>query len=414
MPPGTYGELRDPDGRPEVALPLGDDSSQPALPADLHESAARGRFFTTGSVAGPGRWRVYVGPADRLPGWTTVVAVPSDEVRSSLNRLVLIEVTAGVGLLTLLGGGSWLILRRGLRPLERMAQSAATITAGDLSQRVHPSDDRTEVGQLGLALNTMLSRFESAFREREEVEAKLRQFLSDASHELRTPLTSIQGFAEMFRLDAAADHVNLEVILRRIEEETARMRVLVDDLLLLARLDETRPLERQPVDLSVLAADACSDAAAADPGRPVTLDAPAPIVIRGDRDHLRQAIANLVTNAVRHTPPHTPLEVSARAEPDPAVAVVAVRDHGPGLDAEGLAHAFDRFWQADRARVGHGTGLGLSIVAAIAHEHGGVVAVANAPGGGAVFTLRLPLSGTTNGASAGAIDGALGPPEGVR
>ena len=129
-----------------------------------------------------------------------MVAVPSDEVRSSLNRLVLIEVTAGIGLLTLLGGGSWLILRRGLRPLERMAQSAATITAGDLSQRVDPADDRTEVGQLGLALNTMLSKIESAFREREEVEAKLRQFLSDASHELRTPLTSIQGFAEMFRL----------------------------------------------------------------------------------------------------------------------------------------------------------------------------------------------------------------------
>ena len=210
--------------------------------------------------------------------------------------------------------------------------------------------------------------------------------------------------------------MNLEVILRRIEEETARMRVLVDDLLLLARLDETRPLERQPVDLSVLAADACSDAVAADPGRPVTLDAPAPIVIQGDRDHLRQAIANLVTNVVRHTPPHTPLEVSAApSRPGSrcrAVAVVAVRDHGPGLDAEGLAHAFDRFWQADRARVGHGTGLGLSIVAAIAHEHGGVVAVANAPGGGAVFTLRLPLSGTANGASAGADRRRRRPPGG--
>lgn len=424
IPSGTYGELRDGNGEVDVSLVLSEAGSKPALPANLQETSSGGRFFTTGSVEGDDRWRVYAGPSDRYSRWTTVVAVPSDEVRSSLNRLVLIEVTAGLGLLAVLGAGSWLILRRGLRPLERMAQSAAMITTGDLSQRVTPSDDRTEVGQLGLALNTMLSEIESAFREREAVEAKLRQFLSDASHELRTPLTSIQGFAEMFRLvgredvggadvgredgapDLASDHVDLGVILRRIEEETARMRVLVDDLLLLARLDETRPLERQPVDLSVLAADACSDAVAADPGRPVTLDAPASIVILGDRDHLRQAIANLVTNAVRHTPPHTALEVSARAEHD--VAVVVVRDRGPGLDPDALAHVFDRFWQADRARVGHGTGLGLSIVAAIAHEHGGTASAANAPDGGAVFTLRLPLGARPPGPQAVAVPSAVG------
>jgi two-component system OmpR family sensor kinase len=273
-----------------------------------------------------------------------------------------------------------------------MATSARSITAGNLSERVSPSEDRTEVGQLGLALNTMLDEIESAFAERDRTEHRLRQFLADASHELRTPLTSIQGFAELFRLGEhagpGAAEVDLPVIMRRIEEESARMKTLVEDLLLLARLDQTRPIERAPVDLAVLAADACSDAVAAAPDRPVTLDAPQPVVVLGDNDHLRQAIANLVTNAVRHTPAGTPIEVSARVAG--GAAVVAVRDHGTGLDDEALAHVFDRFWQADRARVGTGAGLGLAIVSGIAAEHGGTATVANAAGGGALFTLSLP------------------------
>ena len=168
------------------------------------------------------------------------------------------------------------------------------------------------------------------------------------------------------------------------------MKTLVEDLLLLARLDQTRPIERVPVDLAVLAADACSDAVAAAPDRPVSLDAPAPAVVLGDRDHLRQAIANLVANALRHTPAGTPIEVTARIEG--GAATVAVRDHGGGLDDDALAHVFDRFWQADHARVGHGAGLGLAIVAGIATEHGGTATAANAPGGGALFTLRTEWS----------------------
>ena len=170
------------------------------------------------------------------------------------------------------------------------------------------------------------------------------------------------------------------------------MKTLVNDLLLLARLDETRPVERQPVDLAVLAADACSDAVASQPTRPVSLDAPDPVVVAGDGDHLRQAIANLVSNALRHTPPGSPIEVSTRLVE--GRAVIEVRDHGPGLDTEALQHVFDRFWQADHSRTGAGAGLGLSIVAAIAHEHGGRVSAANAPGGGASFTIDLPLTGT--------------------
>ena len=169
------------------------------------------------------------------------------------------------------------------------------------------------------------------------------------------------------------------------------MKVLVEDLLLLARLDETRPHASEPVDLSVLAADACSDAVATAPDRQVTLDAPAPVVVLGDTDHLRQAIANLVANAVRHTPPGSPIEVATRIEGDQAS--VTVRDHGPGLDEATLAHAFDRFWQADAARVGTGSGLGLAIVAGIAEEHGGTVTAANRVDGGAAFTVTVPVAG---------------------
>jgi two-component system OmpR family sensor kinase len=356
-------------------------------------AARRGRLTTVRSKSGAVRYRVLTSPAPGPDGETVLVALPLGQVTSSLHRLVLIEGSAAVVLLAVLSGGALLILRRGLRPLERMAFTAGAIAEGDLSQRVTPAGGPTEVGQLGLALNTMLDGIEQAFAERDATEARLRQFLADASHELRTPLTSIQGFAELFRLDADHDRVDQATMMRRIEEESARMKVLVEDLLLLARLDQTSPVERTQVDLAVLAADACSDAVAADPDRPITLDAPEPVVILGNDAHLRQAVANLVTNAGRHTPAGTAIEVGAHLTP--GHAELTVRDHGPGLDDAALVHAFDRFWQADEARVGTGAGLGLSIVAAIAAEHGGTASAANAPGGGAVFALDLP-TGTPN------------------
>jgi two-component system OmpR family sensor kinase len=329
---------------------------------------------------------------DRLPaapGYTSVVAAPTTDVTGSLHRLLFLEVSGGAILLAVLCAGAWLILARGLRPLEAMATTAGEITAGDLTRRVAPSGGPSEVGQLGLALNTMLDDIEAAFAERDATERRLRQFLADASHELRTPLTSIKGFAELFRLDRDHDPVDLPTILRRVEQEADRMSVLVDDLLLLAHLDETRPIERQPVDLAVLAADACTDAVAAAPDRKVTLDAPQPAVVAGDESHLRQAIANLVTNAVRHTPAGTPIEVGAHL--DGGTVTVSVRDHGAGLTDDALAHVFDRFWQADGARAGDGAGLGLSIVAGIASEHGGAAKAANAAGGGALFTIAVPV-----------------------
>lgn len=391
-PLGTYGELRDSAGAILAHVQLSTSDAVPELPADLVGKQGPARYFTTGSATGSGDWRVSVSLSAPPLNHTVIVAVPMGEVTSALHRLILIETSGGAGVVAILSIGAWFILRRGLRPLEHMASTAGTIAAGDLSHRVDASQPRTEIGQLGVAFNSMLDEIEAAFAERDATEARLRQFLADASHELRTPLTSIQGFAELFRLHMGDDQVDLPTILRRIEQESARMRVLVEDLLLLARLDETRPLERAPVDLAVLAADACSDAVAVAPGRPVTLDAPEPVVVLGDQSHLRQAIANLVTNAVRHTPDGTPVEVAARLEG--GKAIVAVRDHGPGLDEHALAHAFDRFWQADKARSGTGAGLGLSIVAGIASEHGGTASVVNVADGGAQFSLRLPLNGT--------------------
>ncbi|HET6875775.1 MAG TPA: HAMP domain-containing sensor histidine kinase [Acidimicrobiales bacterium] len=391
LPLGTYGQLRDSSGKAYgQSVYYGSSDSVPDLPAIL-TAPSGGRIFTVGAKSGSGSFRVYVVPDQQL-GYT-VIAIPTTEVANALRRLVLIEAAAIGALLIVTAAGAWFILRRGLRPLERMAATAASISAGDMSQRVTTASPTSEVGQLGLALNTMLDDIEAAFAERDATEQKLRQFLADASHELRTPLTSIQGFAELFRLHGEEAKVELPTILRRIEEESARMKVLVEDLLLLARLDEHRDIERKPTDLVVLAADACTDAVATDPGRAVTLDAPGPLVVEGDEVHLRQALGNLVSNALRHTPPGTPLEIGCRREGNEAV--VTVRDHGPGLDEGSLAHVFDRFWQGDKARVGTGAGLGLSIVAAIASEHGGRAEAVNAEGGGAEFRLVLPASVTT-------------------
>ncbi len=391
LPPGTFSELLNPSGSVRASTEyLGSSTSRPKLPSPLGSVPAKGRLLTTGSTTGGGSWRVLLSPASGVPGDVVVIAVPTSGVTAALHRLLLIEAGVAAGLLAILSLGSWLVLRRGLRPLEEMATTARSIAAGDLSRRVAPEGGPTEVTQLGAAIDTMLSDIEAAFAEREENEQRLRRFLADASHELRTPLTSIQGFAELFRLGVDNEHIDQPTIVRRIEDEAARMRTLVEDLLLLARLDLAPEPQHDALDLAVLAADACSDAVAMAPDRPVTLNAPDPVDVMGDANHLRQAIANLVTNAIRHTPSGSPIEVSASRQN--GTAIVSVRDHGPGLDAEGLEHVFDRFWQADTARSGVGAGLGLAIVSAIATEHGGGAEAGNAEGGGAVFSLRIPAA----------------------
>jgi two-component system, OmpR family, sensor kinase len=288
------------------------------------------------------------------------------------------------------------VIRVGLRPLERMGRVASEIANGDLSRRVTPDDPRTEVGRLGASLNQMLVQIEQAFADRGESEDRLRRFLSDASHELRTPLASIRGYAELFRLGAAAEPEELERAMARIESEATRMGVLVENLLLLARLDELPEMTLVPVDLRELAEHAVQDTRAVAPDRDVRLTADGAAWVLADSEQLRQLLTNLTRNAVIHTPTGTAIEVTVGA--DGGRAVLEVRDHGPGLPADAGDHVFERFWRTEggRSRGRGGAGLGLAIVKAIVQAHHGEVHAGNATDGGAVFTVTLPIVQAAN------------------
>jgi two-component system OmpR family sensor kinase len=392
VPPGTYGQHRDANGKPDgspVTFDYGSSSTMPApkLPADI----PLGKPITVGAVGGSGlKYRVEAFADDDQPG-STVVAVPLRDVTSTLHRLERVEALVIVGVLLALGALAWWVVRLGLRPLDRMGETAGAIAAGELHQRVEPATSRTEVGRLGLALNEMLSQIETAFAERTASENRLRRFLADASHELRTPLVSIRGYAELFRIGAAREPKDTEKAMRRIEEESRRMGVLVEDMLTLARLDELRESVHEPVDLEKLAADAVEDARAVAPGRSIELAADSPATVDGDPHQLRQVLANLMRNALTHTPAGTPIEVRVGGSPEQAE--IEVRDHGRGLPPGDPAELFERFWRAAPGReraAGGGAGLGLAIVAAIVDAHGGRVQASNAEGGGASFVIRLP------------------------
>jgi two-component system OmpR family sensor kinase len=319
-----------------------------------------------------------------------IVATSLHDVDGTLHRLLLIEllVTAAV-LAALVALGMW-VVRLGLRPLEAIGATAAAIAAGDLSQRVAREDDRTEVGRLGRALNAMLHQIETAFRAREASEARLRRFVADASHELRTPLAAVRAYAELFSRGAQARPDDLARSMEGIARESERMSVLVDDLLLLARLDEGRPLERSPVDLDAVVSEAVETARAVEPGRPIDcVLEPTPVL--GDRVRLRQIVDNLLANARSHTPAGTPVHVTVGREN--GSGVIEVRDEGPGMEPEQVERVFERFYRADpsRARTSGGVGLGLSIVAAVAEAHGGSVSARSEPGCGATFRIELPL-----------------------
>src|SRR6266536_3798363 len=409
----SFLQLRYPDNR--VMKTLSWEATAPRLPAILPVSTSPGAgpdgavAFTVPSKRrgddrhGGGEWRVR---AVRLPGsggYLLAMATPTKDVQETLGHLRQIE--AAVGLLVLLGVAllARRAVRRGMRPLEEIGATARAIGAGELDRRVEPTDARTEVGRLGVALNAMLHQLETAFQRRQASEERLRRFVADASHELRTPLTSIRGYAELFRRGASANPDDLAKAMRRIEAEAARMGALVDELLLLARLDQGRPLERAPVDLAVLAADAVADARAVEPERPVTLERDGPVVVDGDADRLRQVLANLIANVWQHTPPATPMRVRACLDDQGRTAVLEVADDGPGLAGEQRERVFERFWRADRSRPragengrrhgGAGAGLGLSIVAAVAAAHGGRATVESVPGQGTTFRIELPLDG---------------------
>ena len=398
VPSGTYAALYDPNGEEvnHVVFSYGTGGEPtPELPSDVLSFDGRSQLSTSGSVVGGSDFRVI---AEHFEGgYTVVIAIPLTEVRQTLRRLVVVAVLVTVAVIAAMAVLASSIVRRGLRPLERIEQTAGAIAAGDLSRRVEDDDTRTEVGRLGGALNVMLGRIERSMDEQRASEEALRRFLADASHELRTPLTSIRGYAELFRRGAGDDPADTALAMRRIEQESARMGVLVDDLLFLARSGRGRPIAREPFDLARVTADAAQDSRAVDPSREIGLDVPGSLVMVGDEGRIRQVLANLLSNALTHTPEGSPIQV--RASVAGGWAELAIADHGPGLAPHESAHVFEAFYRADPARgrtadaLGAGTGLGLAIVAAIAEAHGGSASVTSDLGSGATFTVRLPVAG---------------------
>lgn len=388
----------------ELRSPLRADEAPPDLPAMRPAEAAHraGRAFTVPSDGSDGiSWRALALPLDDGSG-TLIVATSLDDVEGTVQRLVAIDMIVGglvVGGLAIAG---YLLIRTSLRPLTQIEATAAAIADGDLSRRVPDDDPRTEVGRLGRALNAMLEQIETAFREREASEAtarrseeRMRRFVADASHELRTPLTSIRGYAELHRQGAVTEPDAVSQLLRRIEDQATRMGLLVDDLLLLARVDAERPFERTPVDLATVAAEVVESARATAPDRDISCRTDGEdLVVPGDAARLRQVLTNLVDNALTHTPDGTPVTVTVRraAERDAGWVALEVRDEGPGLTPTQAEHVFERFYRTDaaRTRARGGSGLGLSIVEAIARAHGGRAEVESAPDQGATFRVLLP------------------------
>ncbi len=358
-------------------------------------AALDGRPFTVESSVAGSHWRAVAYPTNDASGWV-LIALPLAEARDTTSTMVSVLLLSGAGIVLLGGLAAGWAVRRSLAPLGRIEETAAAIAAGDLSRRVRTAPETTEVGRLGVALNGMLTQIEAAFDARTASEARMRRFVADASHELRTPLATIRGYAELYRMGALTGTEQVDDTMRRIEGSARRMGTLVEDLLALARLDEGRPIAYEPVDLTVLAADAISDLRALDPDRPARLaplDAGQPAgatLVLGDDARLRQVVANLVGNVVQHTPPGTPVEIAVGA--GSGVGVIEVRDHGPGIDPEHAARVFERFYRVDasRTRESGGAGLGMAIVAAIVSAHGGQVALAQTPGGGTTVRVVLP------------------------
>ncbi|MEV4542820.1 sensor histidine kinase [Micromonospora echinaurantiaca] len=408
--------------------------SEEDLPSRLddirwYEEHADQGAFTAEAADKRIRWRVMIRQVS--DNEFKVVGQNLADVDVAVRQLLWIDVLVGGAVLILLASIGAGIVRTSLKPLVEIEQTAAAIAGGDLTRRVPDPEEgqdcpTSELGRLSRALNAMLTQIEAAFTARaasetaarsaeasardaavaaqasearaRRSEERMRQFVADASHELRTPLTTIRGFAELYRQGAARAPEQTADLLRRIEDEAARMGLLVEDLLLLARLDRERPLSLAPVELPVLASDAVEAARVMAPERRVELEiepGSGPLVVYGDDGRLRQIIGNLMTNALTHTPPDASVTLRLRAEPG-NLAVVEVADTGPGLAPEQAERVFERFYRVDAARTRRaggntGTGLGLAIVAALVSAHHGAVEVAETPGGGATFRVRLPL-----------------------
>ncbi|MFF3545858.1 sensor histidine kinase [Streptomyces platensis] len=402
IPDGTYVALIDDRGRVVAQTPArdpdGQAGSRPELPDPVPDGFAEHLVTLSAEGAPVPRYRALSFPyghsatVRRTPGsppqrFSRVVVAkslqPAEDVVYWLvgaDSAATLAVLAGI---VLLSRG---VLDVGLRPLRNMAATATAIADGDLDQRIDVAGRHSEVGEVGTALNR-------AFDERQRSEEQLRQFVANASHELRTPLTTIRGWAQLHLHGLAQDPALIERAMLRIEGEAARMHTMVEELLLLARLDQGRPIAHAPVDLGALADDAVTDAGVVAPGRPLTVEVPGEVFACGDEDRLRQVLQNLLSNALRHTPPDTPVSVTAHALPD-GTAQLAVTDQGPGMPPATAERIFERFYRGDQSRnpTSGGTGLGLSIVRSIAEAHGGTATVRTAPGKGSTFTVTLPAA----------------------
>jgi two-component system OmpR family sensor kinase len=418
--PGQAVVIYGRDGSVLVGVLSAEGLSSPVLPgfAELTTRAGGGKPFTVDAVDGQSGWRARVVSTDNNGG-LAVMALSLRDVDATADGLLLIDGSVMLLVLLVLGVVAALVVRIGLRPLTRMERISTEITAGNLARRVEDADPHTESGRLGIALNVMLDRIGAEMAARTISEQRLRQFVADASHELRTPLTSIRGFAELYRRGGAPPGPALDETMGRIEGEAARMGLLVEDLLLLARLDLRRPMRRAPVDLLAIAADTIRDAHARRPDRTVRLVplGPAgagldPVTVLGDEHQLRQVATNLVANALQHTPPDAEITVrvgrrsaSGLSTSGPAVfsaagtpggaAVLEVADTGPGIPPEHAGRIFERLYRIDPSRSrspGVGSGLGLAIVAAIVQGHAGHVDLVTAIGQGATFRVLLPTA----------------------
>lgn len=393
IPPGTYAEVRYNGDTEDRATSFGFDQTYPIpdLPDDASLGKSDQRLFTVSAVESSQHFRV---SATALPNGvgTLLVAVPMTEYDKTMERLQLVGLIATVGVLGGLGAVAFWLVKLGLRPLDEFAATAASVAAGDMTQRMPVASRNTEIGRLGLAMNEMLDDLHDSFRRRDRSEQQLRRFLADASHELRTPLTSIRGYAELFGRGASTRPEDLAKVMGRITQQSERMSLIVDDLLLLARLDQDRPLASEPVDLEGIARDVVEVARDREPARKIAFSSQGEAQLTGDPDRIYQVVNNLVSNALLHTPEDAAVEVALTGAD--AGVTLEVRDTGPGIAPEDQEHLFEPFYRssAGRARKDGGSGLGLAIVRAIVEAHRGTVSVANREPHGAAFTVRLPRS----------------------
>ena len=380
-----------------ISTPDASGTEVPAIPSASALPGLVGGPFTVGSVDQGPSWRVVVTATPDGSGWIVVASSLAD-VQATVSRLVLLQLIVGIIVVVVAGVVGYWIVRRSLRPLDEMSTTAHTIADGDLSLRVPETGDGTEVDTLAASFNTMVMRIEESFTaqhasemQARQSEERMRQFVADASHELRTPLTSIRGYAELIDEGAAEDS---ELAVQRIQSEAKRMGMLVDDMLMLARLDQHRPFVTEPVDVPALVRESVSGvlAGAADRRINVVLPPTGTAVVSGDRDRLRQVLDNLLSNALRYSPTDESVDVDVSVET--GWCSIAVADRGVGLTPDEADRVFERLYRTDdaRSRVRGGTGLGLAIVRSVVEAHGGSVAVASEPGVGSTFLVRLPVA----------------------